>query len=100
MDRFLLKRFAQPREIGVRANASSKALIGLQIDGLGASRIGFDVEAHCLALIEPRQAGLLDRGDMNKHIFRTVFGGNETEATSRIKKFYSTFSHYFAFIIK
>ena len=66
----------------------------LEIDRRRASSaILVDLVADALALVQCRQAGRLDRGDMNEHVPRLVVGGEKAVSLGTVKPFYGSGRH-------
>jgi hypothetical protein len=69
----------------------------LNLDSLQVRRRGlallatFEIEADLLALIEPGQAGTLDRRNMDEDVLRSIIRLNEAVSFLRIEPFHSTF---------
>ena len=69
-------------------------LVGLEVDGAGlAARVGLEVVADPLVLVERGQAGALDGADMDERVLAAVLGRNETETLLGIEEFYFTGDH-------
>jgi hypothetical protein len=60
-----------------------------QIDCLRsfAALVGFSFERNLLAIFQSRQAGSLDRGDVDENVFASVFRRNEAKTFGVIEKF-------------
>ena len=52
-----------------------------------------DLEGNTLALTQFAQAGALDGADMDKHVFATAFGLNESITLLRVKPLYGAVIH-------
>lgn len=68
-------------------------LFFLDINRLGAARVGLNIEGNLLTLGQLRHTCLLNRRNVNEDIFRTIFGGNEAEASRYVKKLHGTCRH-------
>ena len=77
-----------PSPMGIRARLGL-----LKINRFRASCVRLHVEIHFLTFGQLRHTCLLDRRDVNEHVFRAIFGGNEAEASGYIKKLHGTCRH-------
>ena len=88
-------RFQRARLFG-HVGTCDLPLNGLQVLGvcLSALLVGDYIEGYSLSFVECCQAGLLDGGDVNENVGRSIVKGDETKAPSRIEELHRTNRHY------
>src|SRR3984885_9170009 len=64
-----------------------------QIDGLGALRIGLNIEGNALALVQAAQACLLNGRNVNENVLATAFWSDETKSLGSVEKFHGSDRH-------
>jgi hypothetical protein len=65
----------------------------LQIDGLGAALVGFDVEADALAFVEAAKSGGLNGGHVDEHVLAAAFRRDEPETLRGVEELNLTNGH-------
>jgi hypothetical protein len=71
----------------------------LQIDGLRAALVSFDLEADALAFIQAAKARCLDGSHMDEYVLTTALGRDESETLCRVEKLDLSNGHY-GFLLK
>ena len=65
----------------------------LKINRFRAARVRLNLEVHFLTLGQLGHSCLFDRRDVYEYVFRTIFRGNEAEASRYVEKFHGTCRH-------
>ncbi len=78
-----------------RRQCSNVKLERLQIISSFFARaaISHQLEAHLLTFVERMQTGALDRRNVNKYIWRSIFRLDKSKTFAAIKEFYRSVSH-------
>jgi hypothetical protein len=83
---------ASPPGFDFKANDCGKSG-RLQIAGGLLATLGYDFEAHLLALVQRAHSGALHCSDVHEHILRAIVWLNEAVALLGIEKFHSSDRH-------
>src|SRR4051794_5801311 len=91
----LTKKPRSCRELGIRlpANPGSRLLKQLQVGSSSLAPLHDHFIADVLPVVQPLQAGCLDRGDVHEHILPAILRHDEAIALGGVEPLYRTGRH-------